>query len=161
MRSVPFVFAASLMVLACSSDDDGGGTGTGGSGAGGSGTGGVGAFGASGGQAGSAGAATGGVGASGGAGGTAAAGGTGATGGGAGAACTQCIQGALTGACSSQLAACQGSADCQAIFTCGQGCPANDSACIQGCINSNPNGKAAFDAITACINTTCKTECGF
>ncbi len=155
MRSVSFVFAASLMVLACSSDDDGGGTGTGGSGAGGSGTGGVGAFGASGGQAGSAGSATGGVGASGGAGGTAAAGGTGATDGGVGQDCVNCG----STQCKAENDACTASPDCNKLLTCANGC-AGDGTCLQNCISNNPAGVQVFQGVIACLQSKCKVECG-
>ncbi|MEZ4227061.1 MAG: hypothetical protein R3B13_39345 [Polyangiaceae bacterium] len=140
MRSILFMAAASLLVLACGSDDDDGGkTGTGGTGGtGGSATGGQG--GATGGQGGSA---------TGGAGGV----------GGAAAACAKCLAEALQGACSTEAAACQAEAGCVAILACAGQCTAGDTVCAQKCVTDNPTGKATFDALAACTDPICTSLC--
>ncbi len=140
MRTVPFIISASLLAMACGSDDDGGSKGTGGAtgtgGAAGSATGGT-AGSATGGQAGSA---TGGA-------------------GGATAACAKCLADALQGPCSTQAAACQGESGCVAILACAGQCTAGDTVCAQACVDNNPTGKATFDALALCTDPICKTAC--
>jgi hypothetical protein len=144
-----FVFMTGLASMAaCSSEDSTGGTG--GSGTGGSATGGTGGSGTGGsGTGGSAGMATGGTAgmATGGMAGMAgAAGGTGQD-------CVTC----LTTNCSTELGACQASADCTKIISCAGACA--DQACADKCVTDNPGGKTAWDAVEACGTTKCATEC--
>ncbi len=161
MRSATWIvmFGVAASIVACGSDSSTGGSG----GAAGSGTGGTGGTAGSGtgGSAGAAGSASGGTAGTGtgGTGGTAGAAGsaTGGAGGaaGAGAACLGCLQ----AQCGTEISGCVGDADCAAIFSCAQACSPSDATCLQACVSNNPNGKTKFDAITACVQAKCATDC--
>jgi hypothetical protein len=73
--------------------------------------------------------------------------------------CADCTNCALNGPCASQYAACEASADCQAIDQC-VGLCAGDPTCKQACSDNNPDGAAAYSAITTCIDCDqCPTQC--
>ncbi|MEZ4226248.1 MAG: hypothetical protein R3B13_35200 [Polyangiaceae bacterium] len=174
LTGVAWSLVLASALAACSSDDEGGGSG------GGTGTGATSGSGGNGGSSGSSSGGTAGSGASAGNGGAAGnAGVGGSAGGGAGSGgaagtsgsagssgsspdgggptpCETC----LAQKCSSQLAACTGKPACAAIITCVQGCPSSGGdACRTKCVTDNAGGKTEWDALAGCVGTNCTGLC--
>ena len=82
--------------------------------------------------------------------------------------CADCVQ----STCSTEIASCEGSADCDATLACALDCPTlNGSSLVDGnCTDeceqqhlSTPGGAAAWGTVSQCygdvIDTTCAGEC--
>lgn len=173
LTGVAWSLVLASALAACSSDDEGGGSG------GGTGTGATSGSGGNGGSSGSSsggtagsgaagnGGAAGNAGVGGSAGGGAGSGGAAGTSGSAGSSgsspdgggptpCETC----LAQKCSSQLAACTGKPACAAIITCVQGCPSSGGdACRTKCVTDNAGGKTEWDALAGCVGTNCTGLC--
>lgn len=147
---ITLAFMAGLATMAaCTSEDDSSGTG----GAAGS------ASGGTGGAAGSASGGMAGMGAMGGMAGSGTGGSAGSTGDGG----MDCLTCAST-QCATEFGTCFANTDCKAIYDCATGVSGDagactTQACIDACIAANPNGKTAWDAADACLNTKCSAEC--
>lgn len=61
--------------------------------------------------------------------------------------------------CNTTFCDCVASPGCSAIAACLDGCAAGDSACSQGCIDAQPSGVAEIALIGDCAATTCAASC--
>jgi hypothetical protein len=76
--------------------------------------------------------------------------------------CSDCQTCAANGPCSSLVAACNSSPDCQYVYTCATSC-GGDAACVQGCYSQNPNGEGGYQALASCLycqQCPCSGRCG-
>src|SRR3954447_10151462 len=64
--------------------------------------------------------------------------------------CDTCTSCATNGPCAQLNSACLADAARRAINQCAT--PPCDAACMQNCMNDNPDGVAAWDAVTSCID---------
>jgi hypothetical protein len=73
--------------------------------------------------------------------------------------CDKCVASMCTIACNE----CEGDAECLALVTCIQACPANDAPCAASCASEHPDGAqgaaALTDPVSGCVATTCAAEC--
>jgi hypothetical protein len=73
--------------------------------------------------------------------------------------CDNCVQ----ANCLSQCQACAGDAECVALVQCGMLCNPGDSACLNTCANSHPNGLTNglpfVGPTTGCVATNCASQC--
>lgn len=60
--------------------------------------------------------------------------------------------------CCATLAACDVGTPCGRLATCVLRCAANDTACTDQCINTEPTGVLGLDAVSACYDTNCRTN---
>lgn len=73
--------------------------------------------------------------------------------------CDLCQQVAQSGSCSGAIDACFNNTSCANLVDCLNNCPSGDSACYQGCANTNSAGLPLYNAIFDCTCTACDTEC--
>lgn len=69
--------------------------------------------------------------------------------------CSSCTQ----SRCGAEQSACGAGSDCDGYSTCV--IASNDAASAAACGTAHPTGKAASDALAACTQGKCKSECGF
>lgn len=92
---------------------------------------------------------------SGGSGGEGDAGSGGAAGGAPADACEACFD----ANCAAESDACEANADCGALFDCWDQCTETDEACYETCYASHTAGAPLADAMTACEQQHCATQC--
>lgn len=61
--------------------------------------------------------------------------------------------------CNDVLSKCAPGTPCDAYFACTTPCLPPVDQCVAACGTKNPQGKADADAVLACTNTTCKSQC--
>jgi hypothetical protein len=70
-------------------------------------------------------------------------------------ACNDC----LAASCCAQQAACATGTECDATFICLKACAAGDTACQKACGTASLPGATDHDALIACLQSSCMTEC--
>ncbi len=70
-------------------------------------------------------------------------------------ACTTCFK----SLCCASFSACNASQDCMNLVNCIGPCASGDTACVQSCENSYPNGVTPLNDFGNCLNTSCSTQC--
>lgn len=61
--------------------------------------------------------------------------------------------------CCDTYLACHDDPDCQALFTCFDGCAEGDDACWKTCTEQHPSGSNLLGPSSACVIVLCSTEC--
>lgn len=75
--------------------------------------------------------------------------------------CDSCVCCAENDQCSNQVVQCEFlDDDCAAILCCAAGCAANDTACVQQCIDFYPGGESDFIDLNNCLGCACQQTCG-
>jgi hypothetical protein len=71
-----------------------------------------------------------------------------------GSACDTCLE----ANCDAEWQACEGSADCMALYDCYDGC--QDEDCYYACEDQHPTGSGLAYAFWDCWDASCAAECG-